>query len=94
VEFVVVLPETPFADLQRLGDKLCAAVAALELPHSGSTTAKHVTISVGGATRVPQPSDSPQALTASADKALYQSKHSGRNRATTIEESAASASAA
>ena len=93
-EFVVVLPETPFGELQRMGEGLCTAVATMNLPHAASTTAKHVTISVGGTTRLPRPSDSYHALVESADKALYESKHAGRNRATTLEEATATESAA
>jgi len=85
-EFVLVLPETPFGELQRLGDRLCAAVEGLNLPHVTSSTGKGVTVSVGGATCVPRMSASALALIASADKALYESKRAGKNRATTVEE--------
>ena len=93
-EFVVVLPETPFGELQRMGERLCEAVAALNLPHIASSTGKFVTISVGGAACVPRTGGSPLALVEAADKALYQSKHAGRNRATAVEENFAAASAA
>jgi two-component system chemotaxis family response regulator WspR len=82
-EFAVILPQTPQGDLQRLGDKVVQAVAMLDLPHSASSTASKVTISVGGASRIPQPGDSVFALVEAADKALYQAKATGRNRAAT-----------
>jgi two-component system chemotaxis family response regulator WspR len=82
-EFAVILPQTPQGDLQRLGDKVVQAVAMLDLPHSASSTASKVTISVGGASRIPQPGDSVFALVEAADKALYQAKAAGRNRAST-----------
>jgi two-component system chemotaxis family response regulator WspR len=84
-EFVVILPETPFPEILRLGERLCRAVEALAIVHGASTTGKHVTISVGGATTVPQRGASFVPLVDAADKALYDAKHSGRNRATARE---------
>lgn len=82
-EFAIVLPETPFAELQRLGEKVCEAVEALGLPHSASSAGRCVTISVGGATTVPQLGEAFSPLIDAADKALYEAKRAGRNRATT-----------
>ena len=82
------------SELQRMGDRLCAAVATMKLPHAASSTEKYVTISVGGAACVPQAAGSCLALIELADKALYQSKHAGRNRATTVEENVAAVTAA
>jgi two-component system, cell cycle response regulator len=72
-EFVVLLPETPLLEGLRVAEKIRAAVAAEDLP-------THVTVSVGVAT-IEQPElDSPDALVAAADAALYRAKRSGRNR--------------
>jgi len=82
-EFAVVLPETPFAEIQRLGEKICQAVEALGLPHSASSAGKCVTISVGGSTTVPQHGEAFSQLVDTADKALYEAKRAGRNRVAT-----------
>jgi two-component system, cell cycle response regulator len=72
-EFVVLLPETPLLEGLQVAEKIRAAVASEDLP-------ARVTVSVGVAT-MPQPElDSPEALVAAADAALYRAKRSGRNR--------------
>jgi two-component system, chemotaxis family, response regulator WspR len=80
-EFAVILPETPFFGIQRLAEKLCKAVEALDLVHTASRSANCVTISVGGATMIPQRGDSLFPLVDAADKCLYEAKKGGRNRA-------------
>ncbi|MEQ9447892.1 MAG: diguanylate cyclase, partial [Rhodospirillaceae bacterium] len=56
------------------------AVAALEIPHSSSSTAPHVTLSLGAATAVPDMQKSPDILLKAADEQLYRAKTQGRNR--------------
>jgi two-component system chemotaxis family response regulator WspR len=83
-EFVVILPHSTAGDLQPLADKVVDAVGALNLPHSGSTIGGKVTISAGGAAGTPRNGDSPFTLIEAADKALYEAKRMGRNRAVTV----------
>jgi two-component system chemotaxis family response regulator WspR len=90
-EFVVILPQSTAADLQGLADMVVKEVEALNLPHIGSTSGERVTISVGGATLVPQRDNSPSVLIEAADKALYEAKRRGRNRAITNSPPSASA---
>lgn len=82
-EFVVVLPQTASGDLLALAQKVVSAVEALNLPHSASTVGGKVTISAGGATSLPRNGDSFFNLIEAADKALYEAKKAGRNRAVT-----------
>jgi len=80
-EFVVIIPQTKTADLRKLADKVVSAVEALNLPHSASTARGKVTISAGGATSIPRNGGSFFSLIEAADKALYEAKRMGRNRA-------------
>ena len=79
-EFVITLPETPFGEIHHIGDKVCQSVVALKIPHSASSAGMHVSISVGGATVIPQRGEPFVPLIEMADKALYEAKCSGRNR--------------
>ena len=79
-EFGVILPGTDAEGSLGVAESLRQAVLDLAVPHSGSSVFPVVTISVGAATVIPQESGSGLALIEAADKALYQSKHTGRNR--------------
>ncbi len=79
-EFAVILPNTALEGAMVVGKRICAAIARLDMPHSGSDVAKHVSVSIGVATFVPSPKTSPVQLIAVADAALYRAKHEGRNR--------------
>jgi diguanylate cyclase (GGDEF)-like protein/PAS domain S-box-containing protein len=79
-EFAVVLPDTDREGATRVAQTLQAKIEAMGLPHESSTVNKVVTISLGVATVSPAPGSSPGTLVAAADQALYQAKHTGRNR--------------
>lgn len=78
-EFVLLLHQTPRDEGVVLAERLRAAVERLGIEHSGAEGGV-VTISVGGATCIPGPQIEEHALVRSADDALYQAKHAGRNR--------------
>ena len=73
-EFALILPGTPADGAELVAERLRAAIA-------GAEAAPAVTVSLGVAT-FPHDAETPQALVAAADRALYASKHAGRNRVT------------
>jgi diguanylate cyclase len=75
-EFLLVLPDTPDSAAARIIDRLRAIVA--ELDWSAFSPGMRITISAGLATI--KPDESPDALLARADSALYSAKARGRNR--------------
>lgn len=79
-EFIVLFSGTEAKATHTLGDALCKRVAGLRIAHSESPPLKRVTVSIGGASTIPQHGDSGLALIELADKALYEAKRLGRNR--------------
>lgn len=79
-ELVVVLPNTSLEGAQQVGMDICRSVEKLRIPHLASTTAPHVTVSVGVASIQPPRVSSADRLIATADQALYEAKKLGRNR--------------
>lgn len=79
-EFALILPLTPLAGAQQQAQRLCEGIAALRIPHRGSTVDASVTISVGCATLVPRRGELSTLLIDSADAALYEAKRRGKNR--------------
>jgi diguanylate cyclase (GGDEF)-like protein len=81
-EFVVLAREISTDNANILADRICAQVAALELPWQDSTI--RITVSVGVATQsTDSVYDSPQGLVAAADSAMYEAKARGRNQVVT-----------
>jgi two-component system chemotaxis family response regulator WspR len=79
-EFVVILPETNAEGACVVAENLRKAIASLERSHSASTTAEHVSISLGIAQADFAHMESQEDLIKQADKGLYSAKESGRNR--------------
>ncbi len=79
-EFVIVLPDTDPQGAAMIAEKLRSAVEALQVEHTHSQTADHVTISLGVASTMPREGGIPAALIEMADEALYKAKETGRNR--------------
>jgi len=78
-EFVILLPETSKANALEAAERLRQAVAALEIPLTGSAPIR-VTISAGVAVFDEEENPNIDTLLRDADCALYEAKHTGRNR--------------
>ncbi len=76
-EFIILLPEVGLARALEIANRLCERVA-VETPKSGMEGIS-VSLSIGVA-ELPAHGDTPEAIIASADRALYQAKRNGRNR--------------
>jgi two-component system, sensor histidine kinase LadS len=78
-EFIVFLPETRMQEAMALAERLREAIAGIRIPRETGETA--VTASFGIA-QLESRHITLDALIASADECLYQSKQKGRNRVT------------
>ena len=78
-EFVLVLGETDVDGAKWVANRLRQQVAELNITHT-ATSSRHVTISCGVASVMPEGELSLDVLLKSADRALYQAKAAGRDR--------------
>lgn len=79
-EFVILLPGSDAQGAHHIAGQLCLAVESQQMPHRVSEVSPWVTVSVGYASRVPQAGECSIGLLEEADRMLYSSKGSGRNR--------------
>ena len=79
-EFLVILPDTNEEGALLVAERLRGAIPEIELAMPDGTPIPRVTISLGGAAL--KPGRTMKTLLADADQALYQSKHTGRDRVT------------
>jgi len=78
-EFVLLLPETTLDEAQRIADKIRATVEKINIKNTiKNESIANITISLGVASYIQ--GESMTDFIARADRALYQSKHAGRNR--------------
>jgi diguanylate cyclase (GGDEF)-like protein len=78
-EFAIILPNINQAEAATIARAVQARIHSLQIPHAGSASADHITLSFGIACLVPALDSSCHALIAAADGALYQAKAAGRN---------------
>ncbi|PKL35129.1 MAG: hypothetical protein CVV44_23185 [Spirochaetae bacterium HGW-Spirochaetae-1] len=79
-EFVLILPETTMDQAKSVSDRLCSAVGNMDLAEISTKVSTSVTISLGIAT-YPESGLDAETLIRESDRALYEAKNSGRNRA-------------
>ena len=82
-EFVLLYPQTGPEAVSHLAEQIRASVEELELSHGHSDCADHITVSIGTASVIPEPSRSADELVEAADHAVYRAKLKGRNRVET-----------
>lgn len=82
-EFAAILPDTNDQQALQMAEAIRLRTAELRIPHEKTGDAlRHITVSIGAATKhTDQPLDI-ATLIGAADRALYLSKRSGRNRVT------------
>lgn len=80
-EFAIILPGMTSGEALKLAEKLIKAIQNKQLPHESSPTNDIVTISIGVAAMQADESENCTSIITAADKALYQAKERGRNKA-------------
>ncbi|MDD5056240.1 MAG: diguanylate cyclase [Sideroxydans sp.] len=78
-EFMVVLSETDLEGAQCMAERVRQMVADLKIPHY-ATASKHVAVSCGVVSVIPNEKMSLEAMVKSVDVALYMAKRGGRDR--------------
>ncbi len=79
-EFAVVMPNTDTIGAIKIAEKIKKEIEALGIKHVRSKVARHVSLSIGVGSTVPDRSDGPEAFINEVDQFLYQAKKAGRDR--------------
>lgn len=82
-EFTVIMANSGAQEAMRVAERIRKKIEEIEIPTSNGRT-RHVTASLGIAI-FPHASAEPQGILKAADVALYEAKHSGRNRCVLFE---------
>ncbi len=80
-EFAVILPNAPPETVAAAAERIRAGVASMGLAHPALGPKSVVTISLGGASRIPWLPHGGEHLVEEADRNLYTAKRTGKNRA-------------
>lgn len=85
-EFTVLLPATDLAGAQDVANTILKKVSELNIPHPNNPNTKRLTVSIGISAMVPLMGCSYERLLRFAEQALYEAKHSGRNKTSTYQD--------
>ncbi len=80
-EFAIILPQTPAKNALYVAETIRSQIKSLYLPHPDSLVSDYVSLSLGVTCVVPSSQHTVKQLLVTADKALYQAKKQGRDRA-------------
>lgn len=80
-KLALILPGMEEQEASRFAEALRQRIAALAIPGAAPEIAPHLTVSIGATAVRPGNDADTHTLLSSADVALYQAKHDGRNRA-------------
>ncbi len=83
-EFGVILPNTTPDEAIRIAESIRKGVGARNIAHDTSEIKDIVSLSIGIASVIPGELTTPASLVSIADKALYESKHNGRDQVTLL----------
>ncbi|MGI1678623.1 MAG: diguanylate cyclase [Cellvibrionaceae bacterium] len=81
-EFIALLPDTSLSGAKVIAEKLRHAIESLAIPHEKNSSGNTISVSIGGSASEHLSGIQLTQLIKQADIALYESKNSGRNRAT------------
>ena len=80
-EFAILLPATDAADAMVIARRCLQELASARIPHADSPVSPWLTVSIGVAGMVAQPTETRGTLVMQADSAMYCAKKAGRARA-------------
>ncbi len=81
-EFIVILPETNSEGAFKIAEEIRKNIKSIEIPNKDSSVSKHMTMSFGITTMIPNQEDQIEDFIEQADKAMYKSKKTGKNKVT------------
>jgi diguanylate cyclase (GGDEF)-like protein len=83
-EFAIILPESTQEKGRQVAENLCSEIRNMAIEHRNNSSFNIVTFSIGGTSSSVHSYENPKDWMEQADKALYESKMTGKNKVTMI----------